>query len=68
MMDKLTPNEVAELAEELDNISKRYILEGHVLLAIRGGQTTVVGHVSPSILSTLGPSILKMMADRMAKS
>lgn len=67
MTDKLNPNEVAEVSEEINNIAKRYSLEGQLLIAMRGGQATVVGNISPAILSTLGPSMLRMMADRMGK-
>lgn len=67
MPDKLNPNEVSEVSEELANISKRYNLDGHLLVTIRGGQTSFVGNVSlASLMSSVGPSLIRMMADKMS--
>jgi len=66
MPDKLNPNEVSEVAEEMNTISKRYGLDGHLLITVRGGQTSLVGNVSlASLMSSVGPSLMRMMADRM---
>ena len=66
MPDKLNQNEVSEVAEELNNIAKRYNLDGHLLITVRGGQTSLVGNVSlASLMSSVGPSLIRMMADKM---
>ena len=66
-MPKLNPSEVAEVSEDLSNLSRKHSLDGHFLIAFRDGQVSFVGNMTiASLMTRAGPSLFKLFSDRMA--